>query len=354
MPPAFDPFDDDGDDTLVPPQFGPISQPLTGYPLPSAESDPRATLARILEAFAESFGAEAGAQVDAVLTRVALMLTQYAHGVRGLRFTITGPTGAGKTRLLHVISSVLGVPSVILPVVDVAETGWKGAQIGDVCRILHPHLFRRHESRAHRVDVPTQLVALPAVLMLDELDKLATAPTIDGGRLDGSAMASRLGRMQSLLPVLDPLSTMLVQSDDASIPFRWSLRNAVVLCSGAFMQLPQDRPHSPADLVRVGLLPELVDRIGPVMTLPSPSAATRRTLAFGAVQDIAEFAETLGVRITGVDAFVATLPAPGFSHHYVSIRGFMDFVRQRMLAAVAEALAQQRTGIDLRDVPEEA
>lgn len=354
MPPAFDAFDDDHDDTVAPPDFGPVPSQLTGFPLPSAAPDPRVTLTRILKAFAEAFGSEAGAQVDSVLTRVALMLTKYAHGVHPLRFTITGPTGAGKTRLLHVIASVLNVPSAIVPVTDVAETSWKGAQIGDVCRLLHPDLFRRHDSAARRVNVPTQLVALPAVLMLDELDKLALTATADGGRLEGSALASRLGRMQSLVPVLDPLSALLVHSEDASVPFRWSLRNAVVIGSGAFMQLPQDRPHTPADLVRVGFLEELVDRIGPVLTLASPSAAARSTITAGAVQDLAEFAGTLGVRITGVHAFVATLPAPEASQHYVSIRGFIDFVRQRMLAALAEALAHQRTVIDLRDVPEEA
>jgi len=348
--PALDPFHDDDMLPDVPTALAPSVLTAPGS-LVSAAADPRDTLARILEAFANAFGANAGAQADAVLTQLAMLLTQYTHGVFPLRLVITGPTGSGKTRLLHTIASVLKVPGVVIPVTDLSETGWRGAQVGDICRLLHPEHFRS-DGLSRKVTVPTQRVELPAVILLDEIDKLAL--THAAGRFDGTAAAARLGKQMSLLPVLYPLSDLLVQSDDSSLPFRWSLQSAVILCSGAFMQLPQDRRHTAADLCSVGFLPELVERMGPVLTLPSPSAATRAMLARSAVHDVEAFAESFGVRIDGIDGYLATLEAPGVTPHYLGVRGLMAFVRQRMLAAVAEAIAQQRTVIHLRDVVDDA
>ncbi len=347
--PAIDPFDDDVFQGF-PSAHAPPVLTASGS-LVSAAADPRETLARILEEFANAFGANAGAQVDAVLTQLALILTMYTHHVTPVRIVITGPTGSGKTRLLRTITSVLRIPGLIVPATDFCETGWKGAQVGDICRLLHPELFTS-ESGSRKVTVPKQLVALPAVLMLDEIDKLAL--THESGRFDGTAVAARVGKQGTILPLLDPLSELLVQSDDASLPFRWSLRSAVILCCGAFMQLPQNRRHTAADLRAVGFSSELVERMGPVLTLPSPSAATRAMLARGAVHDVEVFAASLGVRIEGIDRFVQSLEAPDSSPHYVGVRGLTAFVRQRMLAAVAEGIAQQRSVIDLRDVTDDA
>ena len=103
---------------------------------------------------------------------------------------------------------------------------------------------------------------------------------------------------------------MLIQYDDASAPIRWSLRNNIVLCCGAFMSAPQDRPLTPTDHINVGLSHELVHRMGTLYTLPVPSQTMRFGLARGALHDVESFASSLGVTVAGIDAYVATLAAP--------------------------------------------
>jgi len=105
--PTIDPFDDDFFDeaaSAVPPPTSPLFAPP---PLVAHDKDPRATLARILQRLIEAFGTDAGATVDRVLAQSALALTRYVHSVYPLRATIIGPTGAGKTRLLNFVASIV-------------------------------------------------------------------------------------------------------------------------------------------------------------------------------------------------------------------------------------------------------
>jgi hypothetical protein len=80
----------------------------------------------------------------------------------------------------------------------------------------------------------------------------------------------------------------------------------------------------------------------------------RATLARHALADLVAFAAHLDVEVTGIEAFVRELPAPGDSERYVGVRGLRDYVSQRMLGALAVALIEHRSSIDLSDVLEEA
>lgn len=343
--PHHDPFDDTEPDDAYADGASAAAGP-TGLALPPVPpDDPRATLAHILERLAAAFTTDADGRLDRALAILALSLTRWLHAPYPLRMTVVGPTGAGKTKLLELVASVVRVPSIIIPVVDLAETGWRGAQLGEACRLLHPHLFVRDET-SRRIVVPSRTVTERSVIMLDEIDKIATL-SHDGTRLEGSAAAARIGKQQSLLPLLDPLSEILVHYEDAAHPFRWSLQRSVVLCAGAFAMLPDASRMSAADLLRVGLSPELVDRMGAIIALPVPSPSTRATLARTALHDVEAFAASLGVRVTGVDGFLATLPAPGPDAPFIGVRGLRHHVEQRVLARVAEALTRNVASIDL-------
>jgi len=90
--------------------------------------------------------------------------------------------------------------------------------------------------------------------------------------------------------------------------------------------------------------------MGTLYTLPVPSQTMRSSLARGASHDVESFASSLGVTVTGLDAYVATLAAPGVGAEYMGVRGLMGNATQLMLAAIAEPLTQQSTRIDLMDV----
>ena len=126
-------------------------------------------------------------------------------------------------------------------------------------------------------------------------------------------------------------------------------QDSIVHCAGAFNMAPANCPLTPTDLVDVGLTRELVDRMGSVWMLPTPGHARRASIAREALRDVEAFALRFGVTVTGTEEFVATQPAPEISRDYIGLRGFLHFVTQRVLAAVAEALTQQRTHIDLMD-----
>jgi len=194
-------------------------------------SDPRETLQYMLATLTAEFPSDAGGPLDAMLTFLAMQLTRWVAAPFPLRATLVGPTGSGKTHLLQVIARLTGAPSAIVPVTDIAETSWTGTQIGDVCRALHPELFV-HPDGSGRPTVPRRLIERASIVLLDELDKLALNP-VSGIHLDSSAAAWRIGRQQSVLPMLDPLSTMMIRADDARASFQWSLKRSIVISAGA-------------------------------------------------------------------------------------------------------------------------
>lgn len=344
--PSIDPFDD-----FFPESHTPSSPPITALlPLIDAGEDLRTTLVRVLTVLIGAFGTDAGQQMDRVMASLALTLTRYLHQPHPLRLTLIGPVGSGKTRLLNLLASTLRIPGVVVPLTDVVETGWRGAQLGEICRMLHPALFRSDGAR-HVVPLQPR-IELPSIVLLDEIDKSALEH--EGMRFDGTAAAARIGRQQSLLPLLDPESDVLVSYDHASEAFRWSLRHSIVISAGAFSMLPADTAVTPADLVGVGMMRELVDRMGAIITLPAPSSSVRTSLARGALADIDAFAKRLDVNVTGVDAFVRTLPPPGIGAPYVGTRGLVHYVTQRMTAAVAVAMVEHRATIDLAELSEHA
>jgi len=318
---------------------------------PSLIDDPRATLASILHRLSGAFSTDADGRLDRALAQLALYLTKWLDEPYPLRLCIVGPTGSGKTHLLNVVASIVRLPSIIIPVTDLAETNWRGPQIGDACRILHPSLFTTY-GEGRKLVVPTATVTKASVLMLDEIDKIATVAH-DGSEYDGPASATRIGRQQSLLAVLDPLSDVLVDYDDAQHAFRWSLKNSVVICAGAFAMLPDSSLATPADLVRVGLSPEFVDRMGPILSLPSPSAATRSVLARSMATEAMRFASRLGVTVTGIDALVASLPAPGPHAPYIGVRGLQHYVEQQVFNGIADALTRNAESVDLGPAADE-
>lgn len=342
---SIDPFDDDVFEHELPG----LPADVAALSLVGPDEDQATTLARLLTAFIASFGAGAGAATEHALAALALSLTRYLHQPFPLRLTLVAPTGSGKSRLLNVLAHTLGIPGAVIPLVDIAENGWRGPQLGDVCRMLHPSLFHQQGLVA---GLPVlRRVERPSILLLDEVDKCATVT--ESFRFEDTAAAARLGKQQSLLPLLDAESEVVVHYERGE-SFRWSLQRSVVICAGAFAMLPSDRDLTPADLVSVGLMPELVDRMGGIFRLPAPSGAVRAAVAQTALVELQAFAATLGVRVTGLEAFAQRFSAPDGTAPYVGLRGLRDHVAQRVMAALATAMINQQTRIDLAELREGA
>ena len=96
----------------------------------------------------------------------------------------------------------------------------------------------------------------------ERVDGMLAQLTIVCVSRDGSRSPTR--QAAHLPALLDQESAMVVQDDDARVPFRFTLRKSTVLCADAFSMAPANRPVTPTNLVDVGKTRELVDRMGSV------------------------------------------------------------------------------------------
>ena len=313
----------------------------SSVPLIASLADPREILQYMLASLTRAFPSDAGGPLDTTLAYLALQLTRFAARPFGMRALLIEPSGAGKTHLLELLTRLTGVPSVIIPMTDVAETSWSGTQIGDACRALHPDLFL-HADGSGRPTVPRQLVDRPSIVCIDEIDTLSLTP-VQGVRLDAAAAAWRIGRQQSILPLLDARSAMMVRADDPKASVRWSTARSLVLCSRASSMIPATRTVTPRALLDVGFMHELVDRLGLILHMPTPSLIALTARGQRAVKDTLALAAGVGVTVHGAPEFLSALSAPGATTPYVGPRGMTYFLEQHVLACVAAALAAGAT-----------
>ena len=313
--------------------------------------NPRAVLADVLQHLTSTFVGDAGGALDGALTTVAILVAKWMVEPYPLRLLVTGSTGVGKSRLLTAISEMTRVPATILPVTQLAEATWSGLQLGDAVRELFPDLFTQRNARG-RIVAPDGTIRRRCVFCLDELDKLALV-TPDNQPLDGAARAWRLGRQETLLAALDPLSEIPTRLDDVDGTVRWSLADSIVICAGAFPMFGPAEVITPASLRGVGLTGELIDRLGVVLTLPQPSAAARKQLATVAAADMVAFARRLDVEVEGLDALISTLPAPGSPEApYLGVRGLRHHVERKIADAIAVAVGRSDAVAHVHHLPE--
>ena len=203
-----------------------------------------------------------------------------------------GPTGCGKTLLAQTLAKILNVPLAIVDANSMTEAGYVGEDVEDI-------LYKLYEAANEDV-----LKAERGIIYIDEIDKIARKSGM-GRDISGE------GVQQALLKVLEGTKVVISSQGGGtgfrhpaqmSSPITIDTRNILFICGGAFTELDKviekrlsgsqlgfgadvksktDKDVGevlkevvPNDLLKDGLIPELVGRLPIIVTLDALSEDT--------------------------------------------------------------------------------
>lgn len=215
---------------------------------------------------------------DEAIRMLALAGVRHIGGMGGERLLLVGPSGCGKSTLARALAEALGVPWLLIDVTMLSEQNWHGAD-------LSAHLESLYDEYGRDAD--------HAVIVADEIDKVCTA------EMTQASKDYRLGKQQSLLPLLGfgseiPLSGQTPARSDRML----------ILMAGVFPTLPPGLV-SPGDLLRLGLMHEIVERMGAVIRLdPLEIPQLVRVVRAGLLPAVRAF-EKYGFELEIADATLA-------------------------------------------------
>lgn len=205
-----------------------------------------------------------------------------------------GPTGCGKTLLAQTLAKILNVPLAIVDANSMTEAGYVGEDVEDI-------LYKLYEAANEDV-----LKAERGIIYIDEIDKIARKSGM-GRDISGE------GVQQALLKVLEGTKVIIASQggvggtgfrhpSQMSSPITIDTRNILFICGGAFTELDKViekrlsgsqlgfgadvksksnkdvgevlKEVVPNDLLKDGLIPELVGRLPIIVTLDALSEDT--------------------------------------------------------------------------------
>ncbi|MBK8476539.1 MAG: AAA family ATPase [Opitutaceae bacterium] len=154
---------------------------------------------------------------------------------------LLGPTGVGKTYLMRCIAKLIGVPFVKADATKFSETGYVGGDVDDLVRDL---------VKTAGGDVE---LAQYGIIYLDEIDKIAAAQNLLGGRdVSGRGVQVNLLKLMeetdvnlhSQTDLLGQMQAMMdMQRGGKPRPAKINTRHILFIVSGAFDKLADQVKH---------------------------------------------------------------------------------------------------------------
>lgn len=266
---------------------------------------------------------------------------------------MAGPTGVGKTELARTIAKILDVPFAIADATSVTEAGY----VGDDVENIVLRLLEAADGDVERAE--------HGIIYIDEIDKIARK----GDNVSITRDVSGEGVQQALLKIIEGAEITLPKNGGRKHPYAENIpidtSNILFICGGAFEGITmkkdekkrtlgfgsndtdasvdkdkkEEKKLSAQDIVKAGMLPELVGRLPIIVKLHELSVDDLERILTEPVNSITKQYQDLisldGTKLIFTPAAI-TFIAKQAHDNKTGARGLKAIIEEKMLDLMYE------------------